>query len=63
MPGILEGYTFIPLSEQLSETWLGSAADTIRATAEFLEQSGRIDGVADDYTEFVNTKIAKEAAK
>lgn len=63
VPEILEGYTFIPLSEQLSETWLGNAANTIKATAEFLAKAGRIDGLADDYSTFVNTKIAEEAAK
>jgi taurine transport system substrate-binding protein len=63
VPEILEGYTFIPLSEQLSDTWLGNAAETIKATAAFLEKAGRIDGLADDYSAFVNMKIAEEAEK
>lgn len=62
IPGILEGFTFVPLSEQLGEKWLGSAADTMKATAEFLVEAGRIDSAADDYTPFVNTSIAEAAA-
>ena len=61
IPGILEGFAFIPLSEQTSDTWLGSAAATMQATAEFLKAAGRIDNVADDYGPFVNVDIAKSA--
>ena len=62
VPGILEGFAFLPLSEQVSETWLGGSAETVKGTAEFLKSAGRIDSVADDYTPFVNADYA-EAAK
>ena len=43
IPEVLTGYTFIPLKDQLSEKWLGSAAAKMKATAEFLKTAGRID--------------------
>src|SRR5699024_82950 len=49
IPEILEGYNFIPLQEQLGEQWLGSAAESLKATADFLKSVGRLDSVADDY--------------
>ena len=56
IPGILEGFTFLPIAEQTSETWLGGdVASAMQATAEFLRDAGRIDTVADDYSGFVNT--------
>jgi taurine transport system substrate-binding protein len=61
VPGIIKGYAFIPLSEQTSATWLGNAPATMKSTAEFLKAAGRIDRVADDYSEFVNSDIAKKA--
>ena len=61
IPVTLEGYTFIPLKDQVSDKWLGGAAASIKATAEFLKSAGRIDNVADDYSGFVHTEIAKEA--
>lgn len=61
VPGILGGFAFIPLSDQVSETWLGSAPATMKATAEFLQAAGRIDGARDDYAPFVNTSIAQAA--
>lgn len=61
VPAILEGFAFIPLSEQVGETWLGSAATTMKATADFLESAGRIDNAGDDYGAFVNTGIAEAA--
>lgn len=63
VPGTLEGYTFIPLKDQMGEKWLGNAASVMKATAQFLKDAGRIDTVADDYTPFVNTTIAEEALK
>jgi len=63
IPEILEGFTFIPLDEQLGETWLGNAPATMQATAEFLEDAGRIDSVRDDYGPFVNTEIAAAATR
>lgn len=62
VPGILEGFAFLPMSEQVSDTWLGGAASTVKGTSEFLKGAGRIDTVADDYTPFVNVDYA-EAAK
>ncbi len=63
IPEILRGYTFVPLADQIGETWLGNAANIMKSTAEFLKSAGRIDTVADDYSAFVNTDIATEAAK
>ena len=63
IPEILRGYTFVPLADQLGETWLGNAANVMKSTAEFLKAAGRIDTVAEDYSAFVNTEIAAEAAK
>ncbi len=63
VPGILEGFSFVPLKEQLGEKWLGNAPQTMKETAEFLKAAGRIDTVADDYSKFVNTDIAKAATK
>lgn len=63
IPGILEGFTFLPLSEQMGETWMGRAPDTMKATAEFLAEAGRIDSAADDYSRFVNTDIGAAAAE
>ena len=61
VPGILEGFTFLPLAEQITETWLGSAANTIRSTAAFLKAAGRLDSLRDDYTGFVNDEYARAA--
>jgi taurine transport system substrate-binding protein len=63
IPEILKGYTFIPLADQVGDTWLGNAASVMKSTAEFLKTAGRIDAVADDYSPFVNTAIAAEALK
>lgn len=61
IPDSMKGYTFVPLAEQLSDKWLGSAPATLKATAEFLKAAGRIETVADSYAPFVNTSIAKAA--
>ncbi|MGC9417642.1 MAG: taurine ABC transporter substrate-binding protein [Rhodovulum sp.] len=61
VPGILKGFAFIPLDEQAGDTWLGSAPATMKATAEFLQQAGRIDSARDSYAPFVNTAIAATA--
>lgn len=63
IPVILEGYEFVPLKDQLGEKWLGSAAQSMKSTAEFLQSAGRIDGVADDYSGFVNSSIAEAAVQ
>ncbi len=62
VPGILKGFTFIPLADQLSPAWMGGAAANMKTTADFLVKAGRIDAAIDDYSAFVNTAIA-EAAK
>ncbi|WP_347313395.1 taurine ABC transporter substrate-binding protein [Defluviimonas sp. SAOS-178_SWC] len=62
VPGILEGFTFLPMATQVSDTWLGGAAATVKGTAEFLKAAGRIDTVGEDYSGFVNAEFA-EAAK
>jgi taurine transport system substrate-binding protein len=62
VPGILKGFTFIPLADQLSDAWLGGAAANMKTTADFLVKAGRIDAAVDDYSGFVTTAIA-EAAK
>ncbi|MES2970097.1 MAG: taurine ABC transporter substrate-binding protein [Pseudomonadota bacterium] len=63
VPDILKGFAFIPLSEQMTDTWLGSAAATMKTTADFLKAAGRIDTAADDYSAFVNTAIGEAALK
>ena len=63
VPGILEGYTFVPLEDQLGEGWLGNAPATMKATAEFLEEAGRIDSAAADYAPFVNADVARAAIR
>ncbi len=63
VPDILKGFTFLPMAEQTSATWLGGAAPTIKDTADFLKAAGRIDTVADDYSSFINPEFAAEAAK
>ncbi len=62
VPQILEGYTFMPISEQVAPEWLGGGlADAMKATAKFLKDAGRIDSVADDYSPFVTDEYAKAA--
>jgi taurine transport system substrate-binding protein len=63
VPGIIEGYTFLPIAEQVDPKWLGGGlAEAMKSTAEFLQSAGRIDTVADDYSSFVNETFAAEAA-
>lgn len=62
VPAILKGFTFIPLADQMSDTWMGNAAATMKSTADFLVKAGRIDAAADDYSGFVTTSVI-EAAK
>jgi taurine transport system substrate-binding protein len=63
VPGILEGFTFLPMADQAGDAWLGSAAPKIKVTAEFLKTAGRIDATIDDYAAFVNPTYAAAAAK
>ncbi|MFE3838184.1 taurine ABC transporter substrate-binding protein [Pseudogemmobacter sonorensis] len=54
VPEILEGFTFLPAATQAGADWLGGAVGvSMKATAEFLMDAGRIDSVADDYSSFV----------
>jgi taurine transport system substrate-binding protein len=62
VPDILKGFTFIPLADQMGDTWLGGAAANMKTTADFLVTAGRIDAAVDDYSPFVTTAIA-DAAK
>lgn len=61
IPGILKGFTFIAMSEQVKPAWLGNAPVTIKSTADFLKAAGRIDKTADDYSGFVNSELGKKA--
>ena len=63
VPDILAGFTFLPMSTQITATWLGGAAATVKSTADFLKAAGRIDSVAKDYAPFVNGSYAEAAAK
>ncbi len=61
VPGILEGFTFLPMATQATDAWLGSAAPKIKVTADFLKSAGRIDATIDDYSAFVNPTYAASA--
>ena len=63
VPGILEGFTFLPMATQVTDTWLGGAAPKIKVTADFLKKAGRIDTTLDDYSAFVNPSYAQAAAQ
>ena len=64
IPTILEGFTFLPVADQIGPTWLdGTAATAMQATAAFLQAAGRIDNVADDYSGFVNLDLPRAAAQ
>lgn len=63
VPVTLEGYTFLPLGEQLKPSWMGGGiAKAVKDTAAFLKSAGRIDRVADDYSSAVNLDYLKAAA-
>lgn len=61
IPETMKGYTFVPLTEQVTDKWLGSAPATLKATAEFLKGAGRIEKVAESYAPFVNMSIPEAA--
>ncbi|HEX7074744.1 MAG TPA: taurine ABC transporter substrate-binding protein [Hyphomicrobiaceae bacterium] len=64
VPETIQGYTFLPLAEQLKPQWLGgSIAKTLKATAEFLKSAGRLDDVADDYSSYVTVDYVKKAVR
>ncbi|MGX1096491.1 taurine ABC transporter substrate-binding protein [Amorphus sp. MBR-141] len=62
VPEIIEGFTYLPLTEQVGEMWLGGgAAKALKETSEFLKSAGRIDQLADDYSDYVTAEFAKAA--
>lgn len=63
VPDILSGFTFLPMATQVTDTWLGTAADKVKSTADFLKAAGRIDAVVDDYSGFVNPEYAAAASQ
>ena len=64
IPEILNGYTFLPISTQVKASWFGnSIARMITYTAGFLTVVGKTDGVAEDYSEFINTGPTRAAMK
>ena len=59
-------YAFPSAEQQASSAWLGkdgSAAKSLRATADFLVAQKRIDAVAPDYGRFVTAKYVEAALK
>jgi taurine transport system substrate-binding protein len=64
VPVTLKGYTFLPLSEQLKDAWMGGGiAKAVKDTAMFLKSANRIDQVADDYSSAVNVDYLNSAVK
>lgn len=64
IPGILKGFTFLPIEEQVKPAWMGGQlATAMQDTAAFLKGAGRIDTVADDYTTFVTLTPLEDAMK
>ncbi|RDL46932.1 Taurine-binding periplasmic protein [Ensifer sp. M14] len=56
--------SFPTAQEQASETWLGGGAlRALTESAKFLTDQKQIDKALDDYTPYVNSAYAKEAAK
>lgn len=63
VPEILQGYTFLPVAEQLKPEWMGGGiATTMKETAEFLKSAGRTDHVLNDYAKFVTKDYLRQAA-
>ena len=59
----LEGAAYPDGELNMSANWMGGgAATTIKSTAEFLKNAGRIKTTADSYATFVNADFAKAAA-
>ncbi len=59
---ILEGFQFLTAVEQVS--WMESdSASAMKKTADFLKETGRIDQALANYSPFVDSASAKEAAK
>lgn len=61
IPTALKGYKFLTAEQQVA--WLDDvAAKALKSSAEFLKSVRRIDTVADDYSQFVDSEFAKAAA-
>jgi taurine transport system substrate-binding protein len=64
IPVTLEGYKFLPLSEQLEPAWMGGGiAKAVKDTAIFLKSAGRLDKVVDDYSKYMNLDYLKAAVQ
>ncbi len=68
VPGVLALYEFPTLDEQLGCVWLGcgeegGAARALRFTSEFLKAQGKIPGLKEKYSDFVNPSYAEMALK
>jgi taurine transport system substrate-binding protein len=64
VPVTLEGYKFLPLAEQLEPNWMGGGiAKAVKDTAVFLKSAGRLDKVADDYSQYMNLDYLKAAVQ
>lgn len=65
VPVTLEGYTFLPLADQLKPEWMGGEGipKATKDTAEFLKGAGRIDKVVDDYSGAITDTYIKAAAE
>ena len=68
IPDSLSLYGYVPPEAQASKAWLGgggegTAVKTLQATAEFLKEQGRIDGVLPDYSKFVTAEFVEAAMR
>ena len=64
IPEALRGYTLLSVAEQVGSAWFGrSVMRLIKYTGGFLTAAGVIDGVAEDYSGFVNTELTRAAMK
>jgi taurine ABC transporter substrate-binding protein len=64
VPETLQGYTFLPLAEQLKPEWLGGGiTKATKETAAFLKSAGRLDRVLDDYSKYVTDEYVKDAVR
>jgi taurine transport system substrate-binding protein len=66
VPPSLSLYRFPTLEEQASSAWLGGGADggaakTLKATAEFLKEQGKVSTVLPDYARFVTAEFVERA--
>lgn len=65
VPGVLDLYQFPTLAEQTSCAWLGcgeegGAAKALRFTSEFLKEQGKIPGLKERYSDYVNPSYAEK---